>query len=582
MISRLASPPRGAQGSRAVGASPSAWLARLDRLWVLGVPLLAIALGSAVRIRQAISHRSLWLDELSVGLNITHSGYHQLARPLEYAQSAPILWLWGERFMLHLGSTQGPLCLPEVVAGCLTLVVVWDVGRLVLPRWLHPLPVIAVAAAPQLIYYSDQLKQYAVDALVVTLLLSVALRLQQGRCRQLKLWHAGSLAVLLAISSGVSDEGLLVGATLVGLLFVQRVALRQWRAAVLLGGAGIVDLAVIIWLYVASLRASSHNKVLEAFWKDGYPPKGASLGGDLHWLRSDLHALMKLPMHFTVLPSLGLALIALGALALVLSGKFDAAVVVVPLAANVVAALAHIFPLDGRLVLGLVPDVLVVASAAPMLVGRASHLASRHLWPQLRRSAAAPQHAARELPGTLVLGAVAGVVVLFGVVLAPDVAYAVRVVPHPITVEESQPLISYVAGHERPGDVVAVDYFAVEAWLFYAPHENVQAQATMHFADGRHCSPANPIGALDPGGHPFWVLTTHLYPTLVPDQLATIAERFEAVGGVVRTVVRPGAVLFHITFPSGVSPATGSIAADAGQCMTFAPPPMLAGTLGQG
>jgi hypothetical protein len=61
------------------------------------LPVVAVALGIALRTVEWLRNRSLWLDEYAIVDNLSHRGYRRLLLPLDQNQGAPVGWLWAER-----------------------------------------------------------------------------------------------------------------------------------------------------------------------------------------------------------------------------------------------------------------------------------------------------------------------------------------------------------------------------------------------------------------------------------------------------------------------------------------------------
>jgi hypothetical protein len=86
------------------------------------LPLIIIALGIILRLREYIANRSLWVDEALLALNIIKRPFLELLKPLSDSQHAPIGFLWLERFSLstiwrrRTGSTVFPAYLWHCLA----------------------------------------------------------------------------------------------------------------------------------------------------------------------------------------------------------------------------------------------------------------------------------------------------------------------------------------------------------------------------------------------------------------------------------------------------------------------------------
>ena len=143
---------------------------------------LIILIGLALRLRQYLSGRSLWLDEAMLALNIVQRDFGGLLKPLDYDQGAPLGFLMLEKLTTSLlGNGELTLRLPSVIAGCLALLFFY----LLLKRFLSPvglLPALALfAISEQLIYYASELKQYTFDVFILLGLLLIFLHATQKK-----------------------------------------------------------------------------------------------------------------------------------------------------------------------------------------------------------------------------------------------------------------------------------------------------------------------------------------------------------------------------------------------------------------
>jgi hypothetical protein len=139
--------------------------------------------------------------------------------------------------------------------------------------------------------------------------------------------------------------------------------------------------------------------------------------------------------------------------------------------------------------------------------------------------------------------------VALAVITGPQLVYASRVTDHPITREETGPLVSYLSGHLRADQLVAVDAFATSAWLYYAPRYHLSAQLTMTFPPHRRCSELTEelrVRTVDPHRRPIWILTGHRIDRRVRDEYGVIARRLTPLGRL-GWAAEPGARLFLFT-----------------------------------
>src|SRR5215207_5177583 len=144
-----------------------------------GAALVSVALlvvGIALRLHLYLDRRSLWLDEIWVALNVVGRSFLGLARPLDYAQSAPVGFLWVERLAVVIGGVNElALRAFPLLTGCLFLVALWMLARRLLDIRGAALALGFAALSPQLVYFSNEVKPYGSDAFVAVVLIWLAL-----------------------------------------------------------------------------------------------------------------------------------------------------------------------------------------------------------------------------------------------------------------------------------------------------------------------------------------------------------------------------------------------------------------------
>ena len=345
--------------------------------WVTTTLLTAVACGGiGVRASALLAERSLWLDEVSLALNIRERGFLELlGEPLEFGQSAPPGFLLLSRLaMATLGDGLVAVRAIPFLAGCLTLIV----GIAVAKRAFTTLPaqalfLLGISASPTLVYYSTEMKPYAVDALAVILALYLASRLRDERI------------VYLASIIGFSAVVL----SLPGLFVFGALALLTAGRSFASGGiAGLIAEVRSRWLMYAAwgVGAATHlsyavtsgadRSVMQAWWRGrgGFaPPVSEGLSG-LSWYGERFVELLWLMFENTQVPDPGakqlspfVVLAAVALLALVVVRRRRPSAVVLFAAgimglALLLAALS-LYPLSSRLAIYLIPVMMLLFSA---------------------------------------------------------------------------------------------------------------------------------------------------------------------------------------------------------------------------
>ena len=94
---------------------------------------LIIGFGVTVRCVQYLAHRSLWLDEVSLALNIVPRTFPQLLKPLDYEQGAPLGFLMVEKTIVHMfGSSEYALRFFPLLSGIVSLFIFYAMVKLLL------------------------------------------------------------------------------------------------------------------------------------------------------------------------------------------------------------------------------------------------------------------------------------------------------------------------------------------------------------------------------------------------------------------------------------------------------------------
>ena len=231
--------------------------------WAAG---LLLVVGVAFRIRRYAAARSLWIDEAWLALNILTRSFTGLLHRLDFEQTAPVPFLWATRLsVLMFGPGERALRLVALLAGCLLLLAIVPVARRILGRPWEPVAAALCACSPVLIYYSDDVKPYMVDALATTVLLWLALRVMDRRT--LTDWVLLGIAGTVALLSSFSAAFVLAAV-------VAALAISPGRLSTQPGPKVLAGLAVL-WALAASaafatLRQGAWSPYMKRYWANGY------------------------------------------------------------------------------------------------------------------------------------------------------------------------------------------------------------------------------------------------------------------------------------------------------------------------
>ena len=176
-----------------------------------------VVAGVVARTLHLATNRSLWADEASLALNILFRRWGALVGDLDHAQVAPVGSLVLEKAATSLfGPREWVLRLVPFLLGCAAMPVTWALARRIVGPVAALVALGIVAASPQAIYFSAELKQYSGDLFVCVGLLLATERHREAPGdpgRFLALLAAGAVApwfshpsvfVLAAIGLGLA------------------------------------------------------------------------------------------------------------------------------------------------------------------------------------------------------------------------------------------------------------------------------------------------------------------------------------------------------------------------------------------
>ena len=473
-------PPTGeASLTRAHGrhrATVSAGPSPLRRFWVAWMPLLLLALGTEMRLRQWLGGRSLWLDEALIARSLVSRDYLALvATPLQGDQAGPVLWLWSTRLSLDLfGLGERQLRLVALLAGLVSLVLTWRLARRLLPADAVPVAVAIAVLSPSLLYFSNEVKPYAVDVAAVLGLVLMALRVPVGErpgpaLRRFAL--AGAVLVWASYAAIFALAGISVILVLAALPHGLNRALRVARPLT----GWVVSLVAS---YVLVLHRLSNSEILSTYWAFSFPTGPADLPT---WLLRRAVGLVEDPLELAVWP-LALLLLAVGTIRLARRTPLPAALVGVAVPLATIAAALSVYPLASRLVLWLVP--LAALALAAVLPDRLDRV------------------------GTLTTAAVA-----LSIVVAPMAAVSLPQTVSVLDRNELRSVMTDLQAQRRPGDLILVDIPAKAPFDYYTPLTGLGRDGVILFASpeevGGRCNDAAALVAGRFATQRVWVVFAH-------------------------------------------------------------------------
>jgi hypothetical protein len=514
-------------------------------------------------LKSLLFDASLRYDEINVLVSIVDRPYRDLHPPLDYAQTAPVGWLWLTRAVYGaFGREEIALRAPSLVCTAAALALVIVLARRVLPAPAALAAVALVATNFYVNFYSYNVKPYALDMACTVALVLAGLAVRRGtgnRRRAVFGWWA-----LATVTALLSFPAIFAAAAVAVVLVLDRLRRGGLRAAALLALGGVPFVAATALHYLLALRASAGNSYLYSYFAGAFPPPGARLPELLDWAGQALHSYAATP--FTPgAPYVGLVLGVLGAAALLRRHPGDGAVVLAPVVIGFVLAAATVYPMAQRMGLYALPLVAVAAGA---LVDRPFPLAAawraRGRWRD---------------PGTLrAVAALAVCWLLVAVVVLQAAVVFTGQQRGRRTYAESRQLIAALADRIRPGDVVLAAPDGEPAFRFYGPRFGVAAPAeyVTTTADGRRPCVPDALDATLAGARRVWMVFAFAPP---PEHRAELYRAlFRRLGTPVVRLTWPDADAAAYDLVAGPAPAPGDAAVLADQaaaaCLAVVPRPL--------
>jgi hypothetical protein len=334
-----------------------------------------LGLGAVLRLVFFAVDQEIWRDEANLLMALRQTPYAGLGVEMPYGQRAPWAWAACTKAMMEAGAWSW-VRLPSLVAGLMFL----PLFRLLAERLLGKASMAAVFAvglcafSPSLVLFSNQVKPYGIDALVVVLLLlpwvgdgaTHAAQGQAAGCRQWTHVPAWVGAVLLSISSVF-----VIGTVALARFFRQFP--KQVVAAV--SGGGLSAL-VFAWFYLMPASAYAY---MDHFWSQADKFARLSLGW---WVEAGFVTFynpLRYPSHVHEWLPLGALLLMLGIAGVIRLALSRRWLTLWLMTGPVLLALAlsalKLYPYSGRLIVYSTPLVLLLAGLGyGWIGGRWRHL----------------------------------------------------------------------------------------------------------------------------------------------------------------------------------------------------------------
>lgn len=486
---------------------------RMTRI-AAALPLILVALGIALRVRQFLVFRSLWIDEAMLAINIVERPLAGLVAPLEYNQGAPLGFLLLQKLAtLALGCQDMVLRLLPLAASAVALVLF---ARLT-SAWLGRAGLLALAlmaVATPLVDYATEIKQYSTDVLCAVALLWAARPWLEARAENS---DYARLAVIGALAMWVSHPALFV---LPGIgLVVAAHALRPFSLARTGAAAAVAAVwgASVLAHYRISVQALAANQVLLDYWRSYFPPEdGPQVGAWIVWALQSFFA----DAAGLAPPAAVSALTLVGFASLLWRRTALATVTAAPILVALAASSLGVYPFAQRLLHFAVPGIFVLATEGACCIARG----------------AGRVH--------VLLGRGAGAVLALLLIAAPSRAAYERLL-HPRLSEHLRPALEHLLANRRQGDGVYVYYGAKPAFRFYSKSYDVDEEGLL-LGRAHRDDPSAYVAEFDTlrARARRWLVFAHNCPACSVNEQAYMLRAFDRKYRRIDSFEEPGAAVY--------------------------------------
>ena len=334
--------------------------------------LVVVLVGAALRLAAYFSARSLWLDEAMLANNIVGRTFVALLGPLGENQSAPWLFLFGERATaMLLGPNELALRLLPLIAGILLPWIVWLTASKLADRETGIIAAAIAALSPLLLYYSNEVKPYGTDALVSATLVFVTLCVLENaadRRRWFILLFAGGVGLVAAFPAAF-----ILPACWAALLASANVR-RSPHARRMLSATAVAWAATFALPYLLVIRRATSDAFLTTYFSDRFlvpwrPDAFAALWGLWHDVSAEAFlghdALAGRPSAIAVVLSVVILAVCGGGLWEIWRRRGASGVLLMtgPVAIALLASTIRVYPLTARLWTFATPLCAMLAAA---------------------------------------------------------------------------------------------------------------------------------------------------------------------------------------------------------------------------
>lgn len=393
-----------------------------------------LVFGFLIRGRQYFANRSFWLDEAFLANNLKFRSFSQLLEPLEYAQVAPIGFLWSQKLIAYIfGLSELSLRFIPFISSLIAIYLVFDLARVLINKKMGLIVAFAFTLPLMLTYFASELKQYSTDVLCALLLFWVFYRFiyfTQNKNRLIILGIAGAICiwfsnitVLILFSIGIA----------IWIDLLRNFSLSKLWLVV---ASNLMWLISFFYYYTNFIQDHPHKEGMMNYWASSFMPH--DFLGAINFVFEKLFYVFKDTISLWETTLFAMLFFFIGVVSVFLKkSKSHYRYLLIPILLHLILSYFKMYPFDGRLVLYLVPIFLLFEFIGIYFMS------------------------------SFFKNKTAALIIISTILLSLSFLRAPRYFVNPMMGEDLKPVLSYVSEHKQAGDVIYVYYGSHAAFRFY-------------------------------------------------------------------------------------------------------------------
>ncbi len=370
-------------------------------------------------------------------MNIVNRSYSDLLKPLDYVQSAPIGFLFIEKFFMNiLGNNEYALRLFSVITGILAIIILYRSLKYFNDFKIEVFALSFFVFNDHLIYFSSEVKPYSNDVFLGLILLTLALIIIRNGCRTRDIIIWGLLGTF-TIWFSFPSVFVFAGSGIAILFYI--IKLKNYKALrIILFMGGVWSLS-LIFNYSICLRHYTTHRELLGFWQNTFipcPPKSIK---EMYQIVYAFARIFKNPGGFSIYELLFAILLFFVGVAFLWNQKRQyCLIILMPLLITILGSGLQLYPFEGRVLLFITAILIVFVSAGLSRIYEILKKESRAI----------------------------AILVSLIFFIHPAMTAGIHLL-RPRAPEELRPVLEYVSKNKKQEDIIYVYYGAVNAFTYY-------------------------------------------------------------------------------------------------------------------